>query len=399
MTTNPASNAEDTINLLDYWRVLVRYRRLIVLTTGAAFVLSVIVSLLLPRIYAATSSILPPAKETLFDSGILSRFAASSGGLAADFLGQGVGTNALWVGILKSQTVRDAVIDRFDLKELYGAKTIEDARQALDRVVTIDKSPREGIVSVTVEDRDRKRAADMANAFMEELDKINREVVSTSGKRTRVFVEGRLVEAKGEQATIEEAVKVFQEEHQAVQLDKQATEIIEAIGTVKGQLMAKQVELQTFLSYATRTNPRAEILQTEVSELKQRLKELEEGIPEADNPSSGGIFIPTANIPALAMEYTGLLRDAKMQETLIELLTLQYEMARIQEAKDSPTIQVLDVAKPPEKKIRPKRAVIVLGSTFLAATVVIFIAFLLTYIERVRMQDTKLGAASKTTGG
>lgn len=397
MTMNPeSSNAEDTINLLDYWRVLVRYRRLIVLTTGAAFVLSVIVSLLLPRIYAATSSILPPAKEALFDSGILSRFAA--GGLGADFLGQGLGPNELWVGILKSQTVRDAIIDRFDLRQLYGAKTIEVTRRALDRVVTIDKSPTEGIVSVTVEDRDRKRAADMANAFMEELDKINREVVVTSGKRMRVFLEARLGEAKGEQVTIEEAVRAFQEEHQAVQLDKQSTEIIEAIGAIEGQLMAKRVELQTFLSYATRTNPRAEILQTEVKELKERLKELQEGIPDADNPSSGGIFIPTANLPALAMEYTRLLRDAKMQETLIELLTLQYEMARIQEAKDSPTIQLLDVAKPPEKKIKPKRAVIVLGSTFFAAAVSILIAFLLVYIERVRMQDTKLGSASKTPG-
>ncbi len=396
-TESERSNPEDTINLLDYCRVLIKYRWLIGWITGSALVISVIVSLLLPSIYAATSSILPPQQEALFSTAALSQIAS---GLGSEYLTSTIGTPDLWVGILKSHTVRDAIIDTFDLKKVYGVKTIEGARAALHRAVKIKKSRTEGIISITVENRDPESAADIANAFAEELDRINRDAVSTSGRRVRVSVEERLKETKREHASLEENLRAFQEEHQAIQLDAQSTTIIQAIAAVKGQLMAKEVELQTFLSYATRINPRVGFLETQVKELKNQLKELEEGtLSSRDNPAPGGIFIPTASIPGLTMEYARLVRDAKAQETLIELLTLQYEMARIQEAKDSPTVQVLDVAKPAEKKVKPKRAVIVLGSTFFAAAVAILIAFLLVYIERVRMQDTKLGAASKTTGG
>ncbi|MCH7549156.1 MAG: lipopolysaccharide biosynthesis protein [Candidatus Krumholzibacteriota bacterium] len=383
-TSSQSSNDADTINLLDYWRVLVGRRRLIGIITGSAFVLSIIVSLLLPNIYRATSSVLPPQLDSPFGGNAFSQFASGAGEIGAGLLGMAGGSNDLWVGILESRTVRDAMIERFDLRELYGTKTIEDTRRALDGVVTIDKSRTEGIISISVEDKDPIRAAAMANAFVEELDRVNRGAVMTSGERMRVFVEERLAEAQDEGRRIEEAVRAFQETHHAVRLDEQSEAIIEAIGSVKGQLMAKEVELQTFLSYATRDNPRAEILQTEVTELKERMRELEEGDADADNPSRSSIFLPTDNIPAISMEYGRLVRDATRQATLVELLTLQYEMARIQEAKDSPTVQVLDVANPPEKRVKPKRSLIVFGATFFGAAVAVFVAFLLVYIERIR---------------
>ena len=208
----------DEINLLDYWRALVKHKGLIGGIVGAVFVLSIIVSLLLPKIYAATASILPPQQEGSLSSSIISQLPGGLGGLAGGFLG-GQSAADLWVGILNSQTVTDAIINQFDLRKLYEAQTIEAARGALESNVTIEKS-KEGITSITVEDKDPERAARMANAFVEELDRINKGVVMTSGKRMRTFVERRIKNAKVELASAEEAVKVFQEKNQAVKLDK-----------------------------------------------------------------------------------------------------------------------------------------------------------------------------------
>ncbi len=209
----------------------------------------------------------------------------------------------------------------------------------------------------------------------------------STGRRTRVFVEQRLAEAKEELSHIEEAVKTFQETNKAVKLDDQSKAIIGAIGEVKGTLMAKKVELQTLLSFATENHPQAEILSAEVEGLEERLRELVEGKRMSEKPSPKDIFIPTAKIPDLGLQYARLLRKAKVQETLHTLLTQQYEMARIQEVKDSPTVQVLDVAKVPEKKTRPKRALIVILSTLTSGFLSVFIAFFMEFLEKNRSKN------------
>ena len=375
---------EDEINLLDSWRVLVKHKELIGLIVGTAFMISIVVSLLLPKIYASTASVLPPQQEGVLSSGIAPQLPTDLSALAGGFLGMKSPAD-LWVGILKSQSVRDAIISRFNLKELYDVETIEDARKALDKKVTIEKS-KEEIISVTVEDKYPNRAAQMANAFIEELDGINKGVVMTSGKRMRAFVEKRLKDVRIELAKAEEAVRAFQETNKAVKLDDQSKAIIEAIGMVKGQLMAKEVELQTLLSYATPTHPQAEILRAQVEELKERMKELEEG-NKGSNPITKNIFIPTNRIPDLSLQFARLLRDAKIQQTMYELFTQQYEMARIQEVKDSPTVQVLDRAKVPEKKAKPKRTLIVLLSTVTTAFFAVFLVFFMDYMERVQEEQ------------
>jgi uncharacterized protein involved in exopolysaccharide biosynthesis len=202
----------------------------------------------------------------------------------------------------------------------------------------------------------------------------------------RAFVEKRLKEAQEGLSRTEEAVREFQDKNSAVKLDDQSKAIIEAIGTIKGQLMAKEVELQTFLSYATPNNPRAEILKAEIEELRQGLREMEEG-KRGNHPSPKSIFIPTARIPDLSLQYARLLREAKIQLTLYELLTQQYEMARIQEAKDSPTVQVLDVAKVSGKRVKPKRKQIVLLSGFSSLFVSVVLAFLLDFVGKSKVKQ------------
>ena len=369
-------------NPIDYWRVLVKHKRLIKLAAGTAFVISIIVSLLLPKTYVSTASILPPQEENLLNSNRISKLPEAIGALAGGVMG--IKSSAdLWIGILKSRTAKDAIIVRFGLKEIYGAETMDDARKALGTRLNIDKS-REEIISITVESNDPEMAAQIANAFVKELDKVNKSVVMTSGKRTRIFIEKRLDEAKVNLAKSEEAIKTFQEKNNAIKLDDQSTTIIEAIGEIQGLLMAREVELETLLSYATPSHPRVEILQAQLDGLGRKLKELEEGKKVNTNSNHKDIFIPTSKIPDLALRYVRLLRDAKVQQGLYEFLTRQYEMARIQEAKDSPTIQVLDVAKVPEKKFKPRRTFIVILSTLTVAFLAVFLSFFMEYIERTK---------------
>ena len=375
---------EDEINLLDYWRVLVKYKRFIASIVVFAAVASVIVSLLLPKIYASTARIFAPQQE---GAGILAQLPGGLAGLASGMIGGGTPAD-LWVGFLESQTLRDAIIDRFNLKELYKVETIEDARASLNGSVSIKKS-KEGIVSITVEDKVPERAAKLANAFVEELDKINQEIVMSSGRRMRIFVEKRLDEVKVNLAGTEENLKDFQEKYKAIKLDDQSKAIIDAIGLVKGHLMAKEVELQTMLSFATSNNPQVEMLRAEVKALRGRLNELGEG-SKLNTPSSEqkDIFIPTSKMPDLGLRYARLLRDFKIQETIFELLTQQYEMARVQEVKDSPTVQLLDRALIPEKRSKPKRKRIVILSVFLSGFLSVFLVFILEHIGRLKVNES-----------
>ena len=374
----------EEINLLIYWSVLVRRKKLIGLIVAAAFVCSVVTSLLLPKKYDATVSLMPPEANNDSMRTAASMMSGAAGALlggAAGSLGLGAASPAtVWIGILKSDSVRDPIIDKFHLKKKFGVSAIEDARRILSEMVTIEKS-KEDIVSITVEDREPVEAARMANAFVEELDTVVQNRSMTEGKRTRIFVEQRLSETKDKLGRLEEELRKFQKENGAVKLDEQSKAIVEAIGSLKGRLIAREIELQTALSYSAPTNPRVELLKTEVKELKSKLRELEEG---RRGSRRNGIFIPTSRLPDVSLQYARLVRDIKIQQTLFELLSRQYEMARIQEAKDTPAVQVLDAAKVPERKAKPRRAMIVAVSTSASVLIAICAAFFLQYIENLK---------------
>lgn len=383
-TTTREVVKDDEINLLDYWLVLVKRKLLIGIITVMAFAGSVIYSLTLSNIYVSSASILPPQQEGSIGSGIISQLPGGLGSLAGGFLGINAPSD-VWIAILKSETIRDAIINRHNLMRTFKAQNMEDARITLGSKVNIELS-KEGMISISVKDENPELAATLANAFVEELDKVNKGMVTTAGRRMRVFVEGRLKDVKVDLTKAEETIKAFQERNRAVQLDAQSTAIMAAIGSVKGQVMAKEVELQTLLSYATPNNPQAELLKTQVEELKAKLHEMEEGKKIPDNPSLKDIFIPTSKIPNLSLQYARLLRDAKVHQTLYEMLTQQYEMARIQEARDTPTIQVLDEAKVPQGGVVPKKRRIVMFSTVTAAFFAVFVAFFMEYIEKLRVR-------------
>jgi len=379
---------EDEINLLDYWRVLVKHKKMIGAIVGAAIVISVIVSLLLPKIYSSTTKIFAPQQENSLSAGILAQLPGGLSGQASGMLSGGTPAD-IWVAVLESQTLKGAIVEKFGLLERYELETLEDARRRLDGQVSVNKS-RDGIVSITVEDRIPEKAAELANAFVEELDRVNRDLITSSSRRMRIFVEKRLEEAKLKLVETEESLKDFQEKYKAIKLDDQSTATIEAVGLMKGQLMAKEVELQTLLSFATSNNPQVGILRAEIRALKRGLRELE----GTTSDKTSDILIPTAKIPDLGLRYVRFLREFKIQETLFELLTQQYEMARIQEAKDSPTVQVLDRALVPEKRSKPKRRRIVMLSVMVSGFLAVFLAFFLEYIARIKESE---GVDSKET--
>ncbi len=374
---------EKEISLADYWQTLVRRRRLIVYIVGAAFVISCIVSLVLPKEYKATASVLKPqTNDNLLAAKVAGVAGISPAGLLsgmADFSGD------VWIGILKSRTVSDDIINRFNLGSVYGYKKIEDTRKKLWKMVNILNNKKEGIIKISVLDRSPERAAEMANAFVYDLDRINRNIVMTSGRRTRIFVGQRLKETKKNLDAAEKALEEFQQKYRAVNLGDQSKVIIRSIAAVRAKLMAKEVELQTLLSYATPDNPQVQILASEKRELKQRLSELENKRSSTyGDKGSQDIFVPTGMMPALELDYENLMRDKATQEALYKLLVRQYEMAKIQEVKNSPTVQVLDRAAAPTKKAKPRRTLIVISCTFTALVLAAFAAFFLDYLEGIR---------------
>ena len=364
----------DEINLLEYFSVLSKRKRFIGALTVGVFVLSIVGSLLLPDRFAATARVMQGAQDNSMKVSMMAALPDGLGSAAGGLFGKS-STDA-WVGILESNSVRDGIIKRFGLREAYGKDTIEDTRKELGGNISVVNT-KEDVVVITVEDEDPRKAAAMANAFVDELDRINRDAVMTSGKSTRLFVEKRLVETKGELTRIEDGIRAFQMANKALKLDDQSAAIIESFGDLRGRLAAKEVELQVLRSYATDSNPQVQTIRAEIGGLRRQLTDAQEG-------TLSDTFIPTNRIPDLSLQYARLLRDAKVQETLFELLTQQYELARIQEAKDSPTIQVLDLATVPEKKSGPKRGLIVALATLSALVLTSIWAFIAEYLAGMK---------------
>jgi uncharacterized protein involved in exopolysaccharide biosynthesis len=358
----------DEINLADLFFVLLKNKKGIALIVGIGFIVSVIYSLLAPPIYESTVTLFPPQIE-LSPFSMDAAMQQAGGGLTGLLNKTSVST--LWVGILNSRTVSEQIVGQFDLMSAYESETAEDAIKSLSKRIQI-KASKDEMVSVTVSDTDPERAAKIANAFVQKLDRVNQGRVVSSAGRMRLFVEQRLSEEKVALEKAEDTVRIFQEKNGAVQLDAQSEALVGALGEAQGQLMAKEVELQTLLSYASRHNPAVDLLKAQIAELKMNLKKLETG---RENASSRSVLIPSDKIPSLALQFRRLLRDAKVRDTLYNLLTEQYERARIQEAKDTPTVQILDPAKVATRRSKPKRTLIVILSTFASGIVAVFWAF------------------------
>lgn len=370
---------DDEINLLELLRVIARRKMAIIKICSVAVLFSVCYTLALNNIYTASAKVLPPQKDA---GGGLSALLSQAGGLAGLAAGgmMGLGGSAdLYMGILKSRSVADAVIKKLELQKEFKTKTIDDTRKKLDRVVKF-KSGKDGIISIDADSKDPNRAALLANTFVEELGRRSVQLNLSKAGTERVFLEKRLEVVKQDLRNAENDMKSFQEKYKTIKADSQATAAIEGIARIKAEIISKEVQLASLRNSMTDESNEVRTVQAAISRLKSQLGSM---------TGSGGMdIIPSmGNVPSLGVEYVRKLRELKIQEAIFEQLTKQFEIAKISEAKDSSTLQVLDEAVAPLRRSKPKRTMIVLLSAVTAFFCSIFYVFIAEYLSKLSPGD------------
>ena len=364
-------------SLLPYAQLLWSRRRLLLRTAVYAMLASSVIALLIPVQYQSVTRLMPPDSESGAGLGMLAAAAGRGGigvgalgGIAGDLLGMKT-SGALFVGILGSETVQDRLIEQFQLKKVYGSSNskIEDTRNALAQRTEISEDRKSGIISIGVTDHDPKRAAAMAQAYVAELDRLVALVSTSSARRERVFLEGRLEKVKADLDTAAKNFSDFASKNTAIDIPAQGKAMVEAAAVLQGQMIAAQAELSGLQQIYTDSNARVRALQARVNELNKKLNEIGGGGTDGNSSPGNSLYPSIRKLPILGVTYADLYRQTKIQETVYELLTQQYELAKVQEAKEIPTVKVLDPALVPTKKSFPPRTMIVFVSTLLGIAV------------------------------
>jgi tyrosine-protein kinase Etk/Wzc len=381
------------IDLVQILIHLTREKRLIGMVTLVATVSAVVITLLVPNRYSATTKMLPPTQAQSASSMMMSQLAGSGAGALLSMAGKDIGLKDpadLYIGMLRSRTVSDAMIARFDLARVYETKKASSTRKALEDVTDI-RSGKDALITITVEDKDPQRAADMANAYVAELRKLTQSLAVTEASQRSLFFDQQLRSAKEALSDAEVKLKETQQKTGLIDLDSQAKAMINVTGTLRGQVAAKEVELQAMRSFATERNSSYMLLQQELSGLRAQLAKLERD----EQGGNGSPIIATAKVPSVALDYVRNLREVKYRETMFGILAQQFEIAKLDEAKQGAVIQVLDTAVTPDKKSSPKRSLIVLlvsMTTFFLSCVYVLVkdSFLRAQLDPVRASQFAL---------
>ena len=366
-------------NLLDYLIILLKRKRMIFAVTGSMIILAVAVSFILPKKYLGGTKILPPVQNSSTLAAQLVSQMGPAAGLLAGSLGGLQSTSDLYGAMITSRTVLDRVIERFRLKELYELDTLEDIREKMvEKVISVDVDKASGIITIGVLDKEPQRAADMANTLVEALKDLAKGMAISEAAQRRLFFEEQVKDTKLALTRVEDEMKRFQENTGALQVEDQAKAVIEGIANVRAQIAAKEVELRVMRAYATPQNPDLQKLEDELRGLKGEANKL-----EAKGAITYDPLMPTRRMPEVGLEYLRRMRDLKFNETLLELLTKQYEMAKMDEARDAAVIQIIDKAIPPDKEAKPNKELIIAVGAALGLFLSILFAFLAEYKERI----------------
>lgn len=374
--------ANHDISLLDILIVFASRKRTILTITGSVAILAVIVSLLLPKRYTAAVTLLPP-KENSSLSGALASQLGSLSGMAALASGGGVSLknpNDMYVAMFRSRSVEDAMIQRFGLQQEYHVRYMADARKEFEKHASVDASGKDGLIHIEVENRDPQRAALLANSYVDAFRHLSEHLAITEASQRRLFFEQQLQAAKDNLAKAEEELKKTQQQTGLIQLDSQARALIESAATLRAQIAAKEVQIHSLESFATDQNAQLVQAQRELESLREQLRNL--GGSEGGDDAS--LIVPKGKVPEAGLEYVRKLRDVKYNETIFEILARQFEMAKLDEAKEGAMVQVVDPAVTPEKPSFPRKTVIVIAATLIGFIVALFIALLQTGFERLQ---------------
>jgi tyrosine-protein kinase Etk/Wzc len=369
------------LSFLDIVRLILARRNLVIGLPIVAGIITAVLTLAIPNTYTGVARILPPQQGS---GGMAAALLSQVGGGLSSALGGGLAAGLglknpsdLYVGMLKTDVVADAVIQRFRLQYVYGEGTLIGTRERLDSLAEI-KAGREGIITISFEDREPMRAAAVTNAFIEELDKLAQTLEVTEATRRRSYLEKQLNMAKDNLKEAELGLKKVQEKTGLITLEEQGRAIIEAVAAVRAEIAAKEIQLGAMRTFATPNNPDFVRAEQELRGLRTQLERLEK---KSQFLGEGNILIPTGVVPEVALEYMQRFRDLKYFEQLFEFVAKQYEIAKADAAREVWTIQVVDSAGIPDKKSKPRRALIVI--------IVSLLSFVLTVIGLIILDMRK----------
>jgi uncharacterized protein involved in exopolysaccharide biosynthesis len=378
---DPAEERAARERIVGKLRLLWSHRRMIFRVAGAALVLSTLIAFLIPKRFESATRLMPPNEgggmallaamaggRSGSGSGLGSSVGSGLGSIAGDLLGM-KSSGALFIGILQGTTVEDDVINKFDLRKLYGDRYWEDARKDLESKTEVAEDRKSGIITIRVTDKNPQRAAAMAQEYVDELKRLLTQVDTSSAHRERVFLEDRLVQVKDDLEAAEKNFSEFASKNTALDIQAQGKAMIEAGATLEGQLIGAETELQSLKQIYSDSNVRVRTMQARVNELQHQVEKLSGKFDSATGSKAEpnqSIYPSIRKLPLLGVGYADLYRNAKLQEAIFETLTQGYELAKVQEAKESPSVKVIDPPNFPQKKSFPPRLIIIALCTVLS---------------------------------
>jgi capsule polysaccharide export protein KpsE/RkpR len=384
------------------------HRRLLLRVAAVALALSLAVVFLIPKSYDSTARIMPPENSgagTALFAALAGRGMGDLGGLstiAGSLLGAHT-SGPLYVDLLRSATVSGDLIDRFQLQQVYGKRYRVDTAKKLARRTSVTEDKRSGVISITVEDPDPRRARDIAQGYLDELNLLVNRTNTSSAHQERVFIERRLAGAKDDLERAQKDMSEFASTHTTIDIKEQTRATVEAAAHLEAQIIVEQSQLDSLRQVYGDENVRVRSERVRIADLKRELEKISgtsAPLPSDDNPDTessasldrtSAIYPPLRQIPRLAVPYADIYRRVRVQETVFEMLTQQYEIARIQEAKEIPVVRVIDSPGVAEKKSFPPRALFALLLTLLSVAVAA-----VSILFRHRWEQVNAGDPRKT---
>jgi uncharacterized protein involved in exopolysaccharide biosynthesis len=364
---------EDAISLIDLLVVFAKHKKKILLLPLLVGGIVAGYSLTVPEIFTAQTTLIPSDQKQSSAMAMLNQL----GPLAGLAGGSGGGSQReVLVTMIKSRRILDKIIAKHNLQTQDGEKvTMEAARKSLGGITTTSVGRKDGVMTISVEDESPEKAAKIANDFVRELESLSQELALTEASQRRVFLEKQMTNAFGNLQNAEEGLKSSQEKSGLIQLDAQGKAIIEGIAQLQAQIAAQEVALGALRLSSTEENPEVQRLLAAIQQMRSQLVRMEQGQPSQSATNS--VMLSTSNVPAAGLEYLRRLRKLKYAETIHQLLAQQYQMAKVDEARDAPLLQVLDAAIAPEKRTSPKRTQMVLMAVVASGFAMCLLAFML----------------------
>ena len=363
----PVSNPDDfeddgpAIGLTEALTWIGDGKKLIAASTLTAAVVAAVIGLQLPKTFTARATMLAPNSQQQNSSAAALAALGSLGGFAG-----GMGAKSpdeLYVALLKSDSVQRALVDRFDLKTRYDISTYETLRKALPQYIRVTSDKKSGLISVEVDDAEPVFAADLANAHAGEITKVLGRLAVSEAQLRRLFFEKQLGETKENLIKAEQNLRTVQEKSGVIVLDKQAEALIAGAAQLRSMIAEREVQLKVLRTSATEQNPDVIRLNSEVRAMRVELSRMES---RQGGANGSAVDIAVGRLPEAGIEYVRARRELKLQETLLETMIRQFEIAKLDEAKEGPNLQQVDTALPPDRKSKPSVTLIVLASALLA---------------------------------